>query len=223
MRKGYEQVQHGGALDPLVVRDLPLEFGLATRGPVQTLSFPYGVGNRRKGFLDIMEGCFCRRDAFLLRLRKVFQLFQSQKELLALMLRVGDLLLGVPVVPIVLLRRLRDLYTRSSNGKARDQCLHALLLKAFAWRGTRLQVEPAALQWAIRGRAPGAGRHNKSQRPQPGRLESGSAPWDVVARLASRAHHLLPTPPHSRTDRRRIADDWVLDVRRGTLSWGPEE
>ena len=62
------------------------------------------------------------------------------------MLRVGDLLLRVPVVPIVLLRRLRDLYTRSSNGKARGHRLHALLLKAFASRGTRLQVEPVALR-----------------------------------------------------------------------------
>ena len=195
LRKGYEQVECGGALDPLVLRDLPLEFGLAKRGPVQAVSFPYGVGNCRKGFLDFMEGCFCRCDAFLLRQRKVFQLFQVQNELLALMLRVGDLLVRVPIVPIVLLRRLRDLYTRSSNGKAGGHCLHALLLKAFAWRGTCLQVEPAALQWAVRGRAGGAERDNKSQRPQPGRLESGSAPWDVVARVASRAHHLLPAPP----------------------------
>ena len=195
LRKGYEQVKGGGALDPLVLRDLPLEFGLATGDPVQAVSCPCGMGNRRKGCFDIMEGCCCRRDAFLLRRRKVFQLFQVQKELLALMLRMGDVLFGVPVVPIVLLRRLRNLYTRSSDGKTRGHCLHTLLLKAFASRGTRLQVEPAALQWAVRRRARGAERHNKSQRPQPGRLRSGSAPWEVVARLASRAHHLLPMPP----------------------------
>ena len=53
------------------------------------------------------------------------------------MLRVGDLLPRISVVTIVLLRRLGDLYTRSSNGKARGHCFHALLLKAFASRATR--------------------------------------------------------------------------------------
>ena len=195
LRKRYEQVQRGGALNPLVLRDLPLEFGLAARAPVQAVSFSDGVGNCRKGFLDIMEGCFRRSDAFLLRRRKVVQLCQVQKELLASMLRVGDLLPRVPVISIVLLRRLRDLYTRSSKGKARGHCLHALLLKAFASRGTRFQVEPAALRWAVRGRAWGVGRHNKSQRPQPGRPKSDYAPWDVVAGLASRAHHVYRRPP----------------------------
>ena len=75
LRKGYEQVQRGRALDPLILRDLPLKFRLATRDPVQAVSFPHGVGNRRKGFLYIVEGCFRRLDAFLLRWRKVIQLF----------------------------------------------------------------------------------------------------------------------------------------------------